>query len=280
MKIFNSIKEIRKEISREKQKGFTVGLVPTMGYLHEGHLSLIKKARRDSDVVVVSIFVNPVQFGPKEDYRKYPRNLKRDAGLCEKEGVDYIFSPSPKSMYPVDYSTFVCVEGLTENLCGKFRPGHFKGVATVVSKLFNIIEPDFAYFGQKDAQQAIAIKRMARDLNMGAKVKIMPTVRDADGLAMSSRNIYLSPKERGKAPTIYRALQEARNLIKLGERNSNRIISKIRVKLLPAVTKIDYISVVDLSTLKDIKVIKSGVLIAAAVWMGQTRLIDNIIVKG
>jgi len=279
MKIIRSISKIKKELSRKKRKGLTIGLIPTMGYLHEGHASLVKRARQDNDLVVVSIFVNPAQFGPNEDYMEYPRNLREDAALCKNEGVDYIFCPSVKAMYPKGYSTYVKVKGLTENLCGKFRPTHFRGVTTVVAKLFNIADPDIAYFGHKDAQQAIVIKRMAEDLNMDVRIKVMPTVRERDGLAMSSRNGYLSSDERRVAPTVYRALQLARDLIRLGDRDAANIRSEMRKMLSPVVSKIDYISIVDPKDLKEIKTIKGGVLVAVAVWIGETRLIDNIEVK-
>ena len=279
MKIVRSIREIKSELIRCRNKGRAVGFVPTMGYLHEGHLSLIRKARQGNDIVVVSIFVNPVQFGPDEDYGEYPRDLRRDARLCKKAGADYIFYPKVKAMYPKAYSTFVSVEGLTRNLCGKFRPGHFRGVTTVVAKLFNIVKPDAAYFGQKDAQQAIVIKRMAEDLDMGIRVEVMPTVREKDGLAMSSRNSYLSSDERKRAATIYRALQLARDLIKLEDKDARGIIREMRKMLAPVATKIDYVSIVDPRTLKDVKTIKGEVLVAMAVWIGQTRLIDNILTR-
>jgi len=279
MKIVRSIREIKSELIRCRNKGRAVGFVPTMGYLHEGHLSLIRKARQGNDIVVVSIFVNPVQFGPDEDYGEYPRDLRRDARLCKKAGADYIFYPKVKAMYPKAYSTFVSVEGLTRNLCGKFRPGHFRGVTTVVAKLFNIVKPDAAYFGQKDAQQAIVIKRMAEDLDMGIRVEVMPTVREKDGLAISSRNSYLSSDERKRAATIYRALQLARDLIKLEDKDARGIIREMRKMLAPVATKIDYVSIVDPRTLKDVKTIKGEVLVAMAVWIGQTRLIDNILTR-
>ena len=279
MKIIRSIKEIKKELNCHRSNGKTIGFVPTMGCLHEGHLSLIKKARQDNDVVVVSIFVNPAQFGENEDYGEYPRDLRRDARLCKKALADYIFFPPVESMYPKEYSTFVSVEGLTKNLCGKFRPGHFRGVTTVVAKLFNIVRPDAAYLGQKDAQQAIVIKRMAEDLDMGLRVEVLPTVREKDGLAMSSRNSYLSSDERKRAAAIYRSLQLARDLIKLNDKDVPGIIREMRKMLSSVVTKIDYVSIVDPRTLKNIKTIKGEVLIAVAVWMGQTRLIDNISVR-
>lgn len=276
MKIIHSIREIKKELRNGKRKGRSIGFVPTMGYLHEGHLSLIRRARKENKIVVVSIFVNPVQFGPDEDYMEYPRNLRKDAALCRSEGVDYIFCPSTKAMYPKSYSTYVKVKGLTENLCGKFRPTHFRGVTTVVAKLLNIVYPDIAYFGQKDAQQAVVIKRMVEDLNMDVRIKVIPTVREKDGLAMSSRNGYLSSDERRLAPTIYRALQLARDLIKLNDRDSGSIKSEMRKMLSQVASKIDYISIVDPKDLKDVKKIKGKVLVAVAAWIGDTRLIDNI----
>ena len=286
MKIIRSIDRMKKELARKRMKGRTVGFVPTMGYLHEGHLSLIRRARAENDIVAVSIFINPTQFGPDEDYSEYPRDLRKDSALCRKEGVDYIFCPAVRAIYPKGYSTYVKVEGLTENLCGKFRPLHFRGVTTVVAKLFNIIGPDRAYFGQKDAQQAIVIKRMVEDLNMDVKIKVLPTVREGDGLAMSSRNAYLSPDERMAAPTVYRALQLAGDLIKLDDRDAANIISEMRKMLSSVASKIDYISIVDPKDLKDLKTIRGKVppkrgkvLVAVAVWIGETRLIDNMEVR-
>lgn len=279
MKIIRSIAEIKDELSRKRKKNRTIGLVPTMGYLHEGHLSLIRKARQDNGIVVVSIFVNPTQFGPNEDYGEYPLDLRRDARLCKRARADYIFYPPIKSMYPKGYSTFVSVEGLTKNLCGRFRPGHFRGVATVVTKLFNIIKPDAAYFGQKDAQQSVVIRHLAEDLNMDIRIEVMPTVRERDGLAMSSRNSYLSSGGRERAATIYRALQLARDLIKLNDKDAKGIIREMRKMLSPVATKIDYISIVDPHTLKDVKTIRGEVLVAVAVWIGETRLIDNILTR-
>lgn len=279
MKIIRSITEIKEELSRKRKKNRSIGFVPTMGYLHEGHLSLIRKAREDNDIVVVSIFVNPTQFGANEDYGEYPRDLRRDAKLCTKAGADYIFYPPVKSMYPKGYSTFASVEGLTKNLCGRFRPGHFRGVTTIVTKLFNIIRPDTAYLGQKDAQQSIVIKRMIEDLDMDIQIEVMPTVRERDGLAISSRNSYLSSDERRRSATIYRALQLARDLIKLNDKDARGIIREMRRMLSPVASKIDYISIVDPRTLKDVKTIKGEVLVALAVWVGETRLIDNISVR-
>jgi len=266
--------------SKMHQRGQTIGFVPTMGALHIGHLSLIRKARGENDKVVVSIFVNPTQFGPKEDYRRYPRNLKLDSHLCRKEGADVIFYPAVRQMYPVDYKTYVVVQDLSDCLCGKFRPGHFKGVATVVTKLINIVSPDVAYFGQKDAQQAIIIKKMAEDLNLAVKIKIMPTIREKDGLAMSSRNTYLSPSERKDAVVLYQALRLAADLIRQGNRNSLDIIRKMRQLINKRRSaKIQYISIVCPQDLKPVDKIKGEVLIALAVFIGKTRLIDNIIVS-
>lgn len=280
MKIIRSIKQMSEYSDRLKAKGNTIGLVPTMGYLHEGHLSLMRKAKRDTDKAVVSIFVNPAQFGPREDYTKYPRNFKRDERLAKSIGVDTIFYPSVMQMYPNRFCTYVNVENLTEGLCGRFRPGHFRGVTTVVTKLFNIVKPDIAYFGQKDAQQAIVIKKMTEDLNIPVKIKVMPTIREKDRLAMSSRNVYLSSDERKKALILYKSLQVARNLIKSGETNPAKIKNKMRMMIEKIKnSKIDYISIVDMDTMKDVKNLKANVLIALAVWIGKTRLIDNIIVK-
>lgn len=279
MKIIRSIDKMRRQTSFHRRKGQTIGFVPTMGYLHEGHFSLIRQARKDTDIVVVSVFVNSVQFGKGEDYKEYPRDLAADSVLCKKEGVDYLFYPSSKDMYPVKYATFVFVEGLTSGLCGKFRPGHFRGVATVVTKLFNIVRPDIAYFGRKDAQQAIVIRRMAEDLNMGVRVKVMPIIREDDGLAMSSRNVHLSSDERKKALALYQALQLAGNLIKSGGKDAGKIIREMRKVISPVAAKIDYMAIVDSRTLEDVKTIKGEVMAAVAVWIGGTRLIDNIIIR-
>jgi len=278
MKIYKNIKKISSAIDFFKKKGRIIGFVPTMGFLHDGHLSLIKRARRDADLVVVSIFVNPIQFGPKEDFEKYPRDLKRDLAICKDAGVDMVFVPDRESMYPRGFCTYVNVEGLTETLCGAKRPGHFRGVATVVTKLFNIIKPDIAYFGQKDAQQAIIIKRMVEDLNMGIKIKVMPIVREKDGLAMSSRNVYLNPEERRKALCLYNSLKLAEDLYKKGERNAKNIIEAMKEVILKEDNvKIDYVSIVDLDTLRDMDFIDKDALVAVAVWVGSTRLIDNIV---
>jgi len=266
-------------VKRARTDGKTVGLVPTMGAFHEGHLSLMRRARAENDIVVTSIFVNPTQFGPKEDYDAYPRDLENDSKMAEKIGVDVIFAPSVKDMYPQGYATFVNVERITEKMCGASRPGHFRGVATVVTKLFNIIPAHKAYFGQKDAQQCVVIKRMSEDLNFDIDIVILPTVRENDGLAMSSRNKYLSDEERRSALVLFKSLSMAKELIRSGELNSE----KIRQKMLDIINaeplaRVDYISIVDAETLEDLNEIKDNTLIALAVFIGKTRLIDNIII--
>ena len=279
MRTIRSPKEAYSYICALKRKGKRIGFVPTMGYLHEGHLSLIKKARCENDIVVISIFVNPVQFGPREDYRRYPRDLKRDKAMAKKAGVDIIFYPDTKDMYAPSYSTYVDVEKISENLCGHFRPGHVRGVATVVTKLFNIIPADNAYFGQKDAQQAFIIKRMAKDLNIPTSIKMVPIVREKDGLAMSSRNTYLSKKERSEATALFKSLRLANNLIRKGARKANVIIKRMKDLIRKSSVRIEYISIVDTDELKDIKIVKGKVLIAIAAYFAKTRLIDNIIVS-
>ncbi len=280
MEVYRSAKTLTAKIEGAKRKRRSIGFVPTMGYLHEGHLSLIRRARKDADCVVVSIFVNPIQFGPKEDLKKYPRDLKRDLELCKKEKVDIVFIPQTSAMYRNGFSTYVNVENLTNGLCGSSRPGHFKGVTTVVTKLFNIVRPDVAYFGQKDAQQAIVIKKMVDDLGIPVKIRIMPIVREKDGLAMSSRNSYLSAKERRQALSLYRSLKLAKDLRKKGERNPKKIEDRMR-KVIAAEKnpKIDYISIVGLKNLNNIDKISGETLVALAVKIGKTRLIDNIILR-
>lgn len=280
MRIIRSIKQMSEFSLRTRAKGKCMGFVPTMGALHQGHLSLIRQARKENKVVVVSIFVNPTQFGLGEDFKKYPRDLKRDARLSIKEGVDIIFYPRAKDMYPSNYKTYVIVEELSDVLCGKSRPGHFKGVATVVAKLFNIVQPDIAYFGQKDAQQAIIVKKMVEDLNIPVRIKVMPTVRQNNRLAMSSRNAYLNKDERKDANILYQALNLARNLIGEGNINSSDVVRKMRHLIAKKKSaRVHYISIVDLENLKPVDKIKDRVLIALAVFIGKTRLIDNIIVN-
>ncbi|MDP6686226.1 MAG: pantoate--beta-alanine ligase [Candidatus Omnitrophota bacterium] len=280
MRVYKSKDELVRRIDKIKKDRNTIGFVPTMGSLHEGHLKLIRKARKDTDCCVVSIFVNPAQFGPKEDLKKYPRNLKRDLALCKKEKVDIVFAPPKEAMYRRGYSTHVDVEGLTKGLCGASRPGHFMGVTTVVTKLFNIIRPDASYFGQKDAQQAIVIKKMVKDLFMPTRIKIVPIVREKDGLAMSSRNVYLSNEERRKARSLYRSLRIAKDLCRNGERFSSKIIKRVRQTVNKEKgVKIDYISIVDLEDLTKVNRVSKKALLALAVKIGRTRLIDNIILN-
>ncbi len=279
MKIARTIRSIRKIVKQARAKGKSIGFVPTMGALHQGHISLIERAAKRCDFVVVSIFVNPTQFGPKEDFKKYPRPIKLDVAACKKAGADAVFIPSVKQMYPQENLTWVNVEKLSLRLCGRFRPGHFRGVATVCAKLFNIVQPDFAFFGQKDTQQATIIKRMVADLNMPLEIIICPTVREKSGLAMSSRNQYLSTKEKIEAAYLYKSLTKCRQMFADGVRDVKKIISQMRKIIHSAKSaKIEYIEIVDLKTLEPVKKIDRPVLVALAVWVGGTRLIDNIII--
>lgn len=279
MKIVRTINEVREIISEWKFSGYKIGLVPTMGYLHEGHQSLITRSL-ENDKTVVSIFVNPIQFGPNEDYDAYPRDLESDAEKCLKSGADLIFAPDASEMYENDFSTFVDMTGPTDELCGIKRPGHFKGVCTVVSKLFNIVTPDKAYFGQKDAQQLAVIKRMVRDLSFGIEIIGCPIVREKDGLAKSSRNTYLNSKERKAAVIISEALNAGRSMIMEGETDASKIVSFIKSKIeTEPLAKIDYVKAVDADSIKPIQELKGSVLIAAAVYFGKTRLIDNFIIE-
>jgi pantoate--beta-alanine ligase len=257
-----------------------VGLVPTMGYLHEGHLSLVRRAKADNASVVVSIFVNPTQFGRGEDLDKYPRNLERDLSMLKKEGASVVFSPETPDMYPQGFSTWVDVEKITERLEGAARPGHFRGVTTVVAKLFNIVRPARAYFGQKDAQQALVIKKMAAELDMGIEVITLPTVREPDGLAMSSRNSYLSEEERKAAAVLHKSLRLAEDLYSQGEKDARKIKEEMR-RLIDKepLTRIDNISIADNRTLEELDKIKPPTLVSLAVFIGRTRLIDNIVLK-
>ncbi len=277
MKIVTTVEELKERVRSWKKEGRRIGFVPTMGYLHEGHLSLVRESKKRSDVTVVSIFVNPKQFGPAEDYQIYPRDLERDRRLLEKEGVDLIFYPSVEQMYPEGYRTYVEVEGLQDKLCGRSRPGHFRGVCTVVLKLFNLVEPDEAYFGWKDAQQVIIIKKMVEDLNLPVKIVPLPLVRDHDGLALSSRNTYLNPQERQAALVLKKSLDLAEQLIKSGERDAGAIRQKM-VELISSepLARIDYVEIVDLKNLEPLEKIEGEVLVALAVYIGRTRLIDNL----
>lgn len=277
MKVVQTIKEVKEIVREWKESGLTVGFVPTMGFLHEGHKSLMKLAR-DNDKVVVSIFVNPIQFGPGEDLERYPRDFEKDCEICAENAVDLIFYPEISEMYPGDFSTYVDVDGLTEELCGLSRPGHFRGVCTVVNKLFHIVNPDKAYFGQKDAQQLAVIKRMVRDLSMDIEVIGAPIIREADGLAMSSRNKYLNEEERCAALILSETIKLGENLVKNGEMNADRIVDAMisNIKRTP-IAKIDYVKIVNADSMEAVHSIDQPILAAIAVTIGKTRLIDNFI---
>jgi pantoate--beta-alanine ligase len=287
MKILKTVSSVQKLSSKLRSQSKIIGFVPTMGYLHEGHLSLVRTARKKSDVVFVSIFVNPLQFGPGEDFERYPRDIKRDEKFCKNEGVDYIFYPSEKELYPADYSTFTDVEKITGILEGASRPGHFKGVTTVCLKLFNIVNPHFAVFGQKDAQQLAVIKKMVKDLNLPMKIITGATVREPDGLAMSSRNSYLNSEQRTDAAALYRALTYAKRKIEEGYNRDIDFLSHQMYKLIKSrssVTKIDYISFNDNETLEPVESLKNlakntKILVSLAVRFGKIRLIDNIVIN-
>jgi pantoate--beta-alanine ligase len=280
MKVIKTIKSLRTFVGAARNAARTIGLIPTMGALHRGHISLIERSGKHGDFVVVSIFVNPTQFGPKEDLAKYPRPLREDLRICEAHNVDVVFVPEAKEMYRKEELTWVNADKISEPLCGCFRPGHFRGVATICAKLFNIVQPDIAYFGQKDAQQLAVIKRMVADLNFPLKVIACPTVRDADGLALSSRNRYLSPQQRKDATCIHGSLRTARAMIEAGQTNPKTIAAKIRriITAAKSLGSIDYISIVDAETLQDVSRITGKVLIAIAARFGSTRLIDNLTV--
>lgn len=278
MNIVKTISEVRNEVKNWRKQGLSVGLVPTMGYLHEGHKSLIDRACKENDKVVVSVFVNPKQFGPGEDLATYPRDIQRDAALCEDAGAALIFNPEPEEMYFDDFHTYVTMESLSDELCGKTRPIHFRGVCTVVSKLFHIVAPDRAYFGQKDAQQLAIIKRMVRDLNFDIEIVGCPIVREADGLAKSSRNTYLNPEERKAALALSKAVGLGQELIQKGERNADVIVEKMKQLIEEEpLAKIDYVQAVDAISIQPVAEIKGTVLVAMAVYIGKTRLIDNFI---
>ncbi len=279
---YSNILELRTSLNISREKKKSIALVPTMGYLHDGHLSLIKKAKSENDVVVVSIFVNPTQFGPNEDFSRYPRDIKRDIELAKLAGCHIFFTPSVEEMYPAGFSSSAVVENISTILEGKYRPTHFKGVTTVVLKLLNIVQPRIAYFGQKDAQQCIVIKKMVHDFNIPTEISIVPTLRESDGLAMSSRNVYLSSEERKNAVVLNQSLRLAENLVRNGERNSETVISQM-MKLIQSKepTAIDYIEIVGSENLEKKNTITSGetILISLAVRFGTTRLIDNIIIN-
>ena len=281
MRKIAAVEEMRAAAVETRTRGQTIGFVPTMGYLHEGHLSLVKESQKRAYTTVVSIFVNPLQFGPQEDFRRYPRDRGRDETLLEEAGVDMLFCPGDLAMYPEGFGTTVEVADLQDKLCGRSRPGHFKGVATVVLKLFNIVRPDYAFFGQKDAQQAIIIRRMAKDLNVETRIEVLPTIREPDGLAISSRNIYLSPEERRSAPVLFRSLEEARRMFGQGERAAGPIREQMFWMIgNEPLARVDYVEIVDIRTLEAVDRIEGDVLVAMAVFFGSTRLIDNIILEG
>ncbi|MBN2432360.1 MAG: pantoate--beta-alanine ligase [Acidobacteria bacterium] len=280
MEVISKTNKLKAVLRKTRCAGLEIGFVPTMGALHEGHLALVQRARESAGVIVVSIFVNPVQFGPNEDYEKYPRNLSHDVELLTRLGVDYVFAPGVDEIYPAGFDTFVDVRELTEPLCGRTRPGHFRGVATVVAKLFSIIQPMYAFFGQKDAQQAIIIKKMTAELDFPVDVRICPIVREPDGLAMSSRNQYLSPEERAAAPVLYRSLQRAAAMILEGERDAATLRQEIEKELArEPLARPEYVEIVETQTLAPVEKIRGETLIALAASFGQTRLIDNLLVS-
>jgi len=278
MKTITSINALRKELDVLRSKKKCIGFVPTMGFFHEGHLSLMRRARKENDIVVVSLFVNPTQFAEGEDLDTYPRDMERDAKMADEVGVDYIFAPTSRAMYPDGYGTYVENDTISDLLCGVSRPGHFRGVATVVAKLLNIVEADRAYFGQKDYQQLCVLKLMARDLNMRTKVFMCPIVREKDGLAMSSRNVYLSERERMRALNIHVALKHARTMIQDGERRPREIIAEMKEIIKTSVDKIDYIALLSADTLESVTKLHGKIFIGVAAYMGGTRLIDNTII--
>ena len=280
MIIAKEISKVKENVREWKKQGLSIGLVPTMGYLHEGHASLIKKAREENDRVIVSDFVNPIQFGPKEDLAIYPRDFDADCRLCESIGADLIFNPEPCEMYEDDFHSYVGVNTLSEGLCGKSRPIHFNGVCTVVTKLFNITEADRAYFGQKDAQQLAIVRRMVRDLNYNIQIVGCPIIREADGLAKSSRNTYLSENERQKATILHKALEQGEKMVRDGETDANKIVKTVRdiIESEP-LAKVDYVEIVDWNELQKVDKIDGPILMAVAVYIGKVRLIDNFIVE-
>lgn len=279
MKIVGTVKEVREQVKEWKKQGLSVGFVPTMGYLHEGHKSLMDAARKGNDKVVVSIFVNPMQFGPTEDLATYPRDLDHDAALCESAGVDLIFHPEAEEMYEKDFCSFVDMTGLTEGLGGKTRPIHFRGVCTVVNKLFNIVTPDHAYFGQKDGQQLAVIKRMVRDLNMDIEIVGCPIVREEDGLAKSSRNTYLSPEERKAALILSKTVALGKELAKT-EKDANKVVEAMKKNIeTEPLAKIDYVEAVDALSMAPVEKLEGTCMLAMAVYIGKTRLIDNTLIN-
>ena len=279
MQIAYTVKEVREQVKAWRKEGLSVGLVPTMGYLHEGHASLIKKAVEDNDRVVTSIFVNPTQFAPTEDLEAYPRDMEKDSKLCETLGVDLIFHPEPEEMYEPDFCSFVDMTGLTEGLCGKTRPIHFRGVCTVVNKLFNIVQPDRAYFGQKDGQQLAVVRRMVRDLNMDIEIVGCPIVREEDGLAKSSRNTYLSPEERKAALILSKTIALGEELAKT-EKDAGKVVAAMKENIeTEPLAKIDYVEAVDAVSMAPVNTLEGECMLAVAVYIGKTRLIDNTLLN-
>ncbi len=279
MKIVETINEVRERVKEWKKQGLTIGLVPTMGYLHEGHQSLMDAARKENDKVVVSIFVNPMQFGPTEDLAEYPRDLDHDAKVCENAGVDLVFHPEPEEMYEPDFCSFVDMTGLTEGLCGKTRPIHFRGVCTVVNKLFNSVQPDRAYFGQKDGQQLAVVRRMVRDLNMDIEIVGCPIVREEDGLAKSSRNTYLSPEERKAALILSKTIALGEELAKT-EKDAGKVVAAMKENIeTEPLAKIDYVEAVDAVSMAPVNTLEGECMLAVAVYIGKTRLIDNTLLN-
>jgi pantoate--beta-alanine ligase len=281
VKICRTVAEMRAACRAAHQERRRLGFVPTMGALHAGHISLVRAAREQCDAVAVSIFVNPTQFGPKEDFSKYPRTFERDRELLEAEGVAILFAPSDQEMYPSGATTFVTVEGLSDKLCGRSRPGHFRGVTTVVAKLFNIVAPDLAFFGQKDAAQVAIIRRMVRDLDLDVEIVVCPIVREPDGLALSSRNAYLDPQQRQQATVLHRSLMRVQALADRGESDSDRLIAAaLEVFQQQPEVRLDYFEIVDCDTLDPVADTARGALVAVAAFVGTTRLIDNIVLRG
>ena len=280
MKLVTGIPEMKALAGEWKAAGRTIGFVPTMGYLHEGHLSLVRASKERCEATVVSIFVNPAQFGPSEDFQRYPRDLAKDSAMLEREGVDVLFVPAAEAVYPPGYKTYVEVRDLQDRLCGRTRPGHFRGVATVVLKLFNIVRPDIAFFGAKDAQQTVTIEKMARDLDLDVEIAVCPVVREPDGLAMSSRNVYLSPDERAAARVLSKSLTEAERLIREGERDAARLAGRIEDIIAgEPLVRLDYAEIVEAESLEPVVEVRGDTLILLAVYIGRTRLIDNLRVR-
>jgi pantoate--beta-alanine ligase len=280
MEVIKTIKEMKEFSSQARRAGKTIAFVPTMGYFHDGHLSLMREGRRRGHLLIISLFVNPTQFGPNEDFKNYPRDFERDSKMAEEVGVDVLFAPEASDMYPLNHQTIVRVEKVTQNLCGRSRPIHFQGVTTVVMMFFEIVMPHVAIFGEKDYQQLVTIQQMVRDLHMSVEVVGMPTVREADGLAMSSRNAYLLPEERKAALSLYRSLQKAKELLQKGERKADRILHEMKgIFQSEPLVRIDYVQICDATTLQDVDRIEGDVVVALAAYLGKTRLIDNLVYR-